>query len=596
LSAVPAAPPITFDPISGPALKPITVRPERAEAPLTLGRSSGCELTLADPDGVISRQHAQIAFQPGEPFPWRITDLKSRHGTFVNTQRVEPGQWVPLSAGDQVRLGPWTFRVIAGEAPVSRRLAHTMDDRRFTGTLMQRLPEQTLESAASRRLTLLMRCAADIATARTEPDVASVALAALVEGVGLPRCAFIRLAGDDDVEVLGSSGLTDELFSRSLLHAAAEAENYGQTVVLNPGQAFPEHAFGQSVAALEISAALCAPIMVERMSAPRADGFASKPPPRAVAIPDAFLYLDSRGGDRASAPISSETVAFCQAVAKLSGLALSNLSRARLEQEDHRRRAELDAARDVQRIIMPTPSGVIGERAGRRVSYHMLSIPGRHVAGDLFDVFPIDASRVGVFIGDVVGKGVAAGMVMSNVQAHLSRLLRASGDPAHTLTEVSSLVAQYSERLSAEQARVSLFISLFAAVIDLDRDEITYTDAGHGFAILRRPGARPERPFILGGAPLGVSPESVYESSTIPMEAGARLILYSDGLIEQRGTSGEAFGVDRALAAIGAASDPRDEVDRLVTSLRAHCGAEGEATFADDVTVASVALEATPGG
>lgn len=583
-------PPITLEPISGPVMRAVTLHADQMVPPAALGRSSTSRVVLADPDGAVSRQHAEISYVPEDPLPWKLRDAGSRHGTFLNGERLERDAPAALRPGDQIRIGPWTFRVLIGEAPATRRLAATMDDRRFTGTLVQRLGAQPLESGAQRRLNILMRCAADIASARSEPDVAAVALQALVEGVGFPRCAILRIAAGDTVEILASSGTGDARFSRSLIHAAADPENGAQTVTLNPGQMLPVHELGQSITMLDISAALCAPIMVERIPAPRADaGFVSGIAPKAVAVADAFVYLDARGSDRAQAPISSEAVAFCQAVARLCGLALSNLQRAEIEQEAHRRQGELAAARDVQRIIMPPPSGRFSRKSGPSVEYHVVSIPGRLVAGDLFDVFRIDDSRVGVFLGDVVGKGVAAGMVMANIQAHLARLMRSERDPAPALNEVSRLVAAYSSRLSEEHGRVSLFISLFAGVFDLESATLTYSDAGHGYTLLRRPGREPERPFILGGAPLGVAPDSVYESSQVLLEPGARVLLFSDGLTEQRNPAGKPFGVERALEAIRDPGTPGQEVHALVDALRDFCG-EG-CDFADDITVASVAFE-----
>lgn len=563
-------------------------------------------MVLSDPDGSVSRLHALLHCLPGEPAPWAIQDAGSRHGTFVNAERLGEDRR-PLSAGDQLRIGPWTFRVMMGDSPRTRRLAVTTDDRRFTGTYVQRLAPQTLELGAQRRLEILMRCSASMPAARTEEEMAALAQAALVEGSGFPRCAIVRLAPHDEVEVLAAGGDREVCFSRSLISAAADPENLGQSVLLNPGTQFIGPELGHSVTALNISAALCCPILVQRMPAPSPHaGFAARPP-SPVTIADAFVYLDARGTDRAEMAISPETVAFCQAIARLSGLALSNLGRAQAEKESHRRQNELVAAREVQRIIMPPllgdfacgttdhgNGGGLGQGANLEVSYCVASIPGRLVAGDLFDIFRIDHTRVGVFLGDVVGKGVAAGMVMANVQAHLSRLLRSEKDPAPALTEVGHLVAQYSSRLSEEHGHVSLFISLFAAVLDLRERTLTYSDAGHGYQLLRPPGERPQRPFILGGAPLGVSPESVYESSTLEVAPGSRLFLFSDGLVEQQDAKGRQFGVDQVLETLrpggsSKRSTPEDEVKALVAALRGHC--DNADCFADDVTVAAVGLE-----
>lgn len=578
-------PPITFESITGPPLRPITAHAEQAHVPLIIGRSSACPLVLADSDGVVSRQHARLTCHPGEPSPWRLTDLHSRHGTFVNGQRLSPDVPTPLSPGDQVRIGPWTLRVIIGEVAATRRRAMTSDDRRFTSTMMQRLGDQSLDAGAQHRLNILMRCAADLPGAQTEEDVASITLRALVEGAGFPRCAILRCAGEE-VEVLAGHDVGDARFSRSLIQAAADPANDGQTVILNPGQS--PSGSGHSVTLLEISAALCAPVLVERLPPARADDlYSSTRLPRGVPVPEAFLYLDARGESGGAILITSETVAFCQAVARVCGLALTNLSRRRVEHESNRRHAELTAARDVQRIIMPPPRGAFGGSGGRlRLRYHVESIPGRFVAGDLFDIFGVGDDRVCLVLGDVVGKGAAAGMVMANIQAHLAHLLRADPDPAVALTKASALVARYSDRLGEEHGRVSLFISAFACSIDLRSGDIRYADAGHGYAILHPAGSQPSCPFVAGGTPLGVTDDAEYHSDVVHAGAGARLVVFSDGLAEQRTKTGRAFGVDGALASVALAGND-DPARILVDTLRNDCGN----TFADDVTVACVLFE-----
>ncbi|MDX2131070.1 MAG: SpoIIE family protein phosphatase [Planctomycetota bacterium] len=577
--------PIAFEPILGPPMRPLRAHADQAGEPLIIGRSSACALMLADPDGVVSRQHARLSCHPGEPSPWHLTDLNSRHGTFVNGQRLEPNAPVALTSGDQVRMGPWTLRVVVGEPSATRRLPMTGDDRRFTSTMMQRLGEQALDSAAQRRLNILMRCAADLPGAEREEDIASVALRALVEGSGFPRCAIVRCVGEE-VEVLAGRELGDARFSRSLIQAAADPGNDGQTVILNPGQATPE-VVGQSVAALDITAALCAPVLVERLPPGGQDGvFTSTMMPKGVPIPEAFVYLDARGSSGAVL-ITSETIAFCQAVARVCGLALTNLQRRKVEHESNRRHAELTAARDVQRIIMPPSRGEFGGGAGRlRARYHVESIPGRFVAGDLFDVFAVGEDRVCMFLGDVVGKGAAAGMIMANVQAHLAQLLRVQEDPGAALAQVNALVTRYSERLGAEYGRVSLFISVFACSLDLRSGQVLYADAGHGYMLTSVPGGSPQRLTGTGGPPLGVSPDVEYHAASLTLPPGGRLVVFSDGVVEQRTASGLPFGFDGAEAAVILAGDA-DPTEPIVRAMRTHCGVT---TFADDVTVACLAV------
>lgn len=564
-----AAQPLSLEPVAGPSIPAILAPPGK---PVVIGRSASADAVIVDAEGVVSRRHAEVAWADGS---WRITDLLSKHGTHVNGNKLTPGLATTLRDGDRVRIGPWTFRVNDGSGGerTHTRVANTQDDRGLNMTIVRRAPADSLAAQVQRKLELLMSCAATIASAQSEAHIARVALDALAAGAGFPRLFFLRPVGDAGrVEVVAARGKHTEgeagAFSRSLLQAAME----GQTVTLSAGDT---PMYGQSIMSLEIHSAICSPVMI--------DGAC-----------DALLYLDARGGE-ASPDLSrtiAEASAFCQAIGKLCGLAMSNLSRVRLEEDERRRLRELEAARDVQRIIMP-PSA--GSHAG--LSYFVRCVPGRFVAGDLFDFFPIDEHRAAVLLGDVAGKGIAAGMVMSNVQAHLSRMLRATGDVAGSLSEANVLVSRFSDRYGAETGRNVIFLSLWAGVFDLAKGTLTYVDAGHGYALLGDAGGVRHLEELGGGPPIGADAAYRYEPGVIPFPSGSRLVVYSDGVAEQRpGPSekgaDEQYGVERTIAALRAAPvEPERQVAGLVESLRDYAclSPTEELCFADDVTVACVA-------
>src|SRR5690606_6114466 len=136
--------------------------------------------------------------------------------------------------------------------------------------------------------------------------------------------------------------------------------------------------------------------------------------------------LDARAGDARLQPDAAE---FCQALARFGGLALAMLKRDELEARRQHLEAQLHAARDAQQLIMPTNDGVVSGLA-----YALRMRPGLFVAGDLFDVVPLEDGRVGVCLGDVTGEGVGAGVLMASTQAHLNAALLHYGDPAQAVT------------------------------------------------------------------------------------------------------------------------------------------------------------------
>jgi sigma-B regulation protein RsbU (phosphoserine phosphatase) len=579
------APPLRLERVSGPEIDALVISPKADDptATQTVGRSNQCDIVLEDPEGVLSRRHAEIFFRGGA---WLVTDLTSKHGTWINGNRLAPGTPAAVSPGDRLRIGAWVFRVVIGNSsPTSvgqmavptmgaARVFATQDDRAQGQAFIKKLASDAAPDS-QRRLELLIECAQTIQNAKSEIEIAEAALSAVASGAGFPRSAILRTEADgEQVEVVAQRlppGAANSAFSRSLLIAAAE----GQTVVLHGGDV-PN--YGQSIVSLQISTAVCAPICV--------DGRA-----------DAFLYVDARGreGQMSVGQVPQDLAAYIQAVARLAGMGLANQHRLRLERDDSRRRQELEAARGVQRIIMPPSAGKIG-----RLCYHMVSIPGRFVAGDLFDVVHIDDDRVAVLLGDVVGKGIAAGMVMANVQAHLSRLLRVQEDPAVALKEVNQLVAEYGRR-AGDEANGTLFLSLWAGIFDMRQGIVRYCDAGHGIWIYRPAGQPPQAATGGDNLPLGVDETAEFQTAMLPINPGDRIMVFSDGVIEQRGAAGEQFGIRRSMESLVPERSCKEDAENLLMNLRVFASASGAPLsaaamdsgegFSDDVTIAAIGVE-----
>jgi sigma-B regulation protein RsbU (phosphoserine phosphatase) len=258
-----------------------------------------------------------------------------------------------------------------------------------------------------------------------------------------------------------------------------------------------------------------------------------------------------------------------------------------LQHDEEQQTKDMEAARAVQRLIMPPDHGVLGA-----ISYVVHSRPGQRVAGDLFDFIRLDEHRAAVLIGDVEGKGIAAGMVMSNVQAHLSRLLRQTGDPGVALSEVSKLVADYSDRQGMDAGKAPTYLTLWAGVFDSKARKLTYVDAGHGHWLVRFPGRGAQRVEYDGGFPMGIDPTFQYKNEQLDFLPGMRVVLYTDGVVEQRSPHGGIFGLERTIATLEASGGIEDDVNLLLAALAEYAsfGAQVNLPFTDDVTVASVAL------
>lgn len=568
-------PPLCLHVVVGPPIP--TIRIEAGKT-VIVGRQSIADVVLPDP--TVSRRHVQITTRAGT---WLISDQGSRHGTYLNGVRLAPHEPTPVNEGDLVRIGPWTFH-LAGPASTTPRLFATSDDLPMASSRVRRVPEAELSLRAQERLDLLIESAGSIAAAGSLEALANSALDAAVKGTGFPRAAFIRklhgaeYSGDAPVEVVaarpshGAAGHVEvPQFSRSLLRAADE----GKVVRLDENEPAPNTT--HSLIDLKIHSAICAPVMLDGACA-------------------AYLYLDARGTDRNSPKQGLiDAPAFCQALSKLCGLSLSNLIRVKLDSAHRELEADLKAAREAQRQLMPPSSADIGA-----FTYAVRSIPGRLVAGDLFDIIQLKDGKIGVFLGDVSGKGIGAAILMAGAQAHLAAALRHFEDPAIAMRSTNEYVANHCE--------TGRFISLWVGVVDPRAGALTYVDAGHGHWLFRAPGEAPQRVACRGGLLCGVDLDAEYENEHLAFLPGSRLILYSDGVVEQRDASNEEFGLLRTVEALEQGLSCQSEVDQLTAAVAAYAlqgisAAEAAppkttsrrqsvwgAGLADDVTVASIAL------
>ena len=148
------------------------------------------------------------------------------------------------------------------------------------------------------------------------------------------------------------------------------------------------------------------------------------------------------------------------------------------------------------------------------------------VGGDWYDVVPLPGQRIGVLVGDCVGRGLPAAAVMGQLRsAAQAVLLRASG-PAEALTDLDT----FASRIPA-----AMCTSVFCAIIDLATATVTYSSAGHPPPILVSPDGDWSLLAQAQALPLAVLPDDARRrQASAPLPAGATLMLYTDGLVERR--------------------------------------------------------------
>ena len=204
--------------------------------------------------------------------------------------------------------------------------------------------------------------------------------------------------------------------------------------------------------------------------------------------------------------------------------------RQRLQQEQR----ELDEARRIQRKLLPSTIPQI-EGCDIATSWQ----PASGVGGDCFDVISFGPARVGLSIADVVGKGIPAALLMSNLQAAVRAF-------ATDLVQPCDLCQQVNRILCGNIAE-GRFISFFYCIVDAETGTLTYSNAGHFPPILVRTNGSVER-LDQGGPVLGVFADGQYEQARVALGDGDRLILYTDGITEVRSGADEEFGEERLVS------------------------------------------------
>lgn len=509
---------------------------------------------------------------------WALTDLGSRHGTSINGRRLSAGEWMPLQAGDLIAIAPWMFRLEDPAQPLRSTITLTaVDDGEVGRSHVATVLPRGLGALAQQRLTLLLQCAEAIQGVRDEAELAGVVLDAALVGTGYANAAIMHPAGEDgQVLIVDSRGaiLQDgrgPQISRSLVRQAGNGE---PARLSRPADAT---GVAQSIVDLAIEEALCVPILLEST----------------VVL---LLYLDDRQEDGRGTQKTPDAAEFAIGLARLAGLALANLRRLDIERRQARMEAELKAAAEVQRWVMPRRSVTAGPF--RCVGE---SRPGQYVGGDFFDVIPLGDGRLAIAVGDVSGKGVAASILMTAAQGFLHSALRRTGDPAQAVTELNQYLYP--------RCPTSKFLTLWVGVFDGRTRTLTCVDAGHGYALLEADGGKPEPLSAENSDLVGISADASYRSSTVMLPTAGRLFAISDGFIEQPSAepkAGEesqqagsapaepvAFGNEGVRACAANLSAGADPVEALFEALYRHAGSTA---LNDDATAVVVEWGAPQNG
>lgn len=234
-----------------------------------------------------------------------------------------------------------------------------------------------------------------------------------------------------------------------------------------------------------------------------------------------------------------------------------------------------------QALIPPKyPKSVGGFKIG--VSYRP-ALMEAEIGGDFFDVFELGNKKIGVLIGDVVGKGLAAAIRVAAARYSVRSYAFINPRPSHVMTLAN-------EALCKDPGDESGMLTAFFAVIDTLTGRVVYASAGHEPPLVCRASGSIEE-LKLGGLPLGVSITTTYDEQSIDLTQGDTIVMVTDGITEARAPGMVLFekkGMVEYLTNNTEAS-PDETASGLVEAAANHAGGR----LQDDVAVIVITLEAS---
>ncbi len=482
--------------------------------PFTVGRKVDKDLVIADPR--VSRDHAQIVQEGVEFF---LQDLGSKHGTFVNGERIQRQK---LERGDRLEFGA------RDSAYVLFNPAHATSNtaREFLSqiSVIGTKPEATeLET-----LRLFLEAARKLNTAGVLDEILITMLDVTLQLTKAER-AYVFLK-DEEGKLRLAAGrnakkeplLDDKTISHSILEESIRSNL--EFLLTDTSQSL-DLAGRQSIVAYDLRTVVCIPLRKLQVHATRD----AQTPAAASAQAMGVLYVDSRFASRDITGVGQDIL---HAIATEAASLIENARLVQAEEEARRYQQELSIAASMQQRLMQVkiPEVPFARLRGKNLSC-------KEIGGDFYDAVNTKEG-LAVVLADVSGKGVSAALLASTLQGMIYSHLTA-GMP---LLEVVTAINRYcTDKLMGEKYATVLLARL-------RRDgELEYVNCGHVPPLLVCAGEVIRPPH--GNVPVGLLSDATFDSSSCHMKSGDRFIIVTDGVTEAENAMGDFFEDFRLEAA-----------------------------------------------
>lgn len=529
-----------------------------------LGRSLDCQVQIQDLS--VSRKHARIS---KVTHGYEVIDLGSGNGTYVNDVAVSRHL---LKDKDVVRVSQLQLCYYDDKteqkSPIQGAVTmlHTRDS--LEQNILQALDASEFNkdgagiiknsedlAKASARLKTIYAISQDISNILDIDDLLTEILERLFGEFDIAHTGFIMLHNEktqsletralkrhpdySDGEVTVSSTIINQVLGKK------------QAVLSRDAMADERFLAGKSVAAIGIRSMICAPLLWRGESL-------------GVIYLDSFLFDAFRESD-------------LELLHGISGQAALAIGNARLHtrlMKQQRFEQDLKMAERIQQSFLPQKVPV-----AEGFSFCARYEPAFEVGGDFYDFIELPHDRLGLVVGDVSGKGVAAALYMAKMSRDLRFFALSESSPGRVLGWMNKMVL--------ESGQDDIFVTMLYAVLEKQTGRLLIGNAGHMPVVVREQNGRRVRILDeIAGLPLGVMPDAEYEYEIYNMNRGDSVLLYSDGLVEAMSPDREMFGIQSVQTSmLNARNKPEELVEDLLTDMEAHVS--GAPQF-DDTTLICV--------
>jgi serine phosphatase RsbU (regulator of sigma subunit) len=496
-------------------------------SPFRIGQQAGNELTLRD--SRISHQQAQIISVSGG---WVLEDMGSRHGTFVNGEKVlkhelQPRDKIDFGMADSYKL------IYLGEGA-------TIEE------LVERVEGPAPSAPGSRELHhlgVLLDVARTLGTRISLEDVLTAVVDAAIQVTRTERGVLLLANPGGELQMLVARDAQKGTLRPDLLKVSQSVvkrvvNTRREMIVSDTGDEAGGVSQQESVARLELHTIVAIPM--DKLPVETLDATISTRQGELLGV----LYMDSHIPSSAFTDMDRDVLRTlardAATVIENARLFASARAKARRDHEIEiasRAAYELEIAKQVQARLFPQTLPPL-----KTLEYAGVCIQARQVGGDYYDFLDLGRERLGLVISDIAGKGIAAALLMANLQANLrSQCAVASDQPQRFLRSVNQLFYENT----TDGAYATLF---FAEYADKER-RLRYMNCGHLSGLLLRCDDSLER-LDSTGTVVGLFKEWDCPIGERRLLSGDTLALYTDGITESFNDAGEEFGEHRLVEAL----------------------------------------------